>query len=220
MTLLQRTVADTRYVMTGFMTTVVGFVLVVTGVAAGLGSAVAFIGLPILAMTALLARRLADTERGQLPEVLGRPVGRPEYAEAPVSAGWFRRTMTPLTGAQAVLDILHAIISLPFAIVSFVLTATWWTGTIAGLTFPLYGWILADTFGVDASLPALLGLSASPTVFVLFHTGLGLAFAATLMPVMRIAALVRAALAQSLLTRPAHREADSVYAYPRQAVRI
>ncbi|GAA0943792.1 sensor domain-containing protein [Nonomuraea longicatena] len=219
MTLLQRTVADTRYVMTGFMTTVVGFVLVVAGVAAGLGSAAVFVGLPILAMTALLARRLADTERGQLPEVLGRPVGRPEYAEAPIWAGWFRRTMTPLGTGQAVLDILHAIISLPFAIVSFVLTTVWWAGTIAGLTFPLYGWILADTVGVNASLPALLGLSDSPTMFVLFNTGLGLAFAATLMPMVRIAALVRATLAQSLLTRPARKEAASVYAYPRQAVR-
>ncbi|MBB5084944.1 sensor domain-containing protein [Nonomuraea endophytica] len=202
-TLQHRITTDTRYVLAGFPVTVIAFVLVVAGVAAGLGSAVAFVGLPVLAATAVLARKFADAERTALPGVTGQAFSRPEYPRAPVGAGWFRRAMTPIANGQAFLDLVHAIVALPFAIVSFVLTAVWWAGAIAGLTFPIYGWALAKIPGLDGGLPALLGLGDGDGVFVAFNTAAGLMFALTLPAVVRIAATLKASLAQALLTRPA-----------------
>jgi hypothetical protein len=202
-TLQQRIATDSRYLLASFPVTLVTFPLVVAGVSAGLGAAVVFVGLPVLAATAALARNVADAERAELPGVLGRPVGRPRYREAPEWAGWFRRMMNPLLSGQAAWDVLHAIAAFPLAIAGFVVAAVWWTGTIAGLTFPLYGWILAGIPGaVESTLPDLLGFTATPATFVVWHTVLGLLFAATLMPVLRGAALVRASLAEVMLTRP------------------
>ncbi|MEV4219032.1 sensor domain-containing protein [Nonomuraea sp. NPDC049725] len=206
MTNLRRRIAvDTRYVLTGFPLAVIGFCLIVTGIAAGLGSAVAFVGLPILAATATMARRFADVERAALPEVLGRPLARPEYREAPAWAGWFRRTMNPVLNAQAPMDLLYAILSFPIAIVSFVFAVVWWAGAIAGLTFPVYGWLLTGVPGFhEGGLPALLGFGADMATHITFNVIVGVLFALTLVPVLRGAALVKATLAQAMLTRPAY----------------
>ncbi|MFG1945927.1 sensor domain-containing protein [Nonomuraea sp. NPDC048826] len=203
-TLHQRIAIDSRYVFLSFPAAVVSFPLVVAGVSAGLGAAVAFVGLPVLAATAALARNVADAERAALPGVLGHPIARPRYREAPVWAGWFRRMMNPLTSGQALMDVLHVIIAFPIAIAAFVVAAVWWAGALAGLTFPLYGWIIAAIPGaVETGLPDLLGFGASPALFVVWHTVLGLLFAITLAPVLRGAALVKASLAELMLTRPA-----------------
>ncbi|MEU6999752.1 sensor domain-containing protein [Nonomuraea sp. NPDC046570] len=196
----RRIATDTRYALMGFPASVASFALTITGVAAGLGSAVAFVGLPVLAGTAAMSRGFADVERAALPGVLGHPVARPHYNQAPAQASWFRRTMNPLTSAQAWLDLLHPIIAFPFALIAFVFSVVWWAGAIAGLTFPLYGWILFDIPGMDGGLPSLLGLGDSLASFVGFNTGLGALFALTLLPVLRGAALLKASLAQSLLT--------------------
>ncbi|MEU7837804.1 MULTISPECIES: sensor domain-containing protein [unclassified Nonomuraea] len=205
-TLRHRIATDTRYVLLGFPTAVMSFVLVLIGVAAGAGSAVAFVGLPILAAAAAMARNFADVERVLLPDVLGRRVARPRYQQAPSDAGWFRRTMNPLTSGQAALDMLHAVVAFPLAIATFVVTIVWWAGAIAGLTFPLYGWIIAGLPDFHGGLPELLGLGSDTTTFVVFNTVLGVLFALTLVPVVRGAALIKANLAQALLTRPAYDE--------------
>ncbi|MGW0810693.1 sensor domain-containing protein [Nonomuraea sp. NPDC002799] len=199
--LQRRLFTDTRYVLLGFPAAVILFAAVVGGVAAGLGSAVAFVGLPILAATAALARNLADIERVMLPGVLGYPVGHPGYTRAPAGASWFRRVMNPLTSGQAVMDLLHGIIAFPFAVASFVLVTVWWAGAVAGLTFPLYGWAVAAIPGSEVSLPALLGIGDDDVLFVGFYTVAGLLFALTLVPVVRMAALLKASVAQVLLTR-------------------
>ncbi|NUS08173.1 MAG: sensor domain-containing protein [Nonomuraea sp.] len=201
-TLRQRIAIDTRYTLAGLPLTVAGFSLTVAGISGGLGSAVAFVGLPVLAGTALLARRLADFERLALPGVLGHPVARPRYTAAPADAGWFRRLMNPLASGQAAMDLLHAIVTFPISLAAFVLTAVWWAGAILGLTFPIYGWALADLFGTDGNLPALLGLGDGVGMYVGFNTAAGVLFALTLVPVLRIAALLKAGVAQALLTRP------------------
>jgi hypothetical protein len=204
MTNLRRRIAlDTRYVLTGFPLAVIGFSLTVTGVAAGVGSAVAFVGLPILAATAAMARSFADVERAALPGVLGHPIARPEYPEAPGYAGWFRRLMNPVVNGQAAMDLLHAVVAFPIAIVSFVFTVTWWAGALLGLTFPLYGWALAAIPGfTEGGLSALLGLGTGFGSYLLVNTVVGLLFALTLVPVLRGAALIKATLAQAMLTRP------------------
>src|SRR5690242_535098 len=114
MTTLQRRLAtDTRYTLLGLPLSLASFGVTVVGVSAGLGGAVAFVGLPVLAATAAASRHLADLERVALPGVLGHPVARPPYTSAPEGAGWLRRTMNPLASGQAWMDLLHGIIAFP-----------------------------------------------------------------------------------------------------------
>lgn len=214
-TLQHRLVTDTRYILLGLPMAIMSFSIVVAGVSAGLGAAVAFIGLPVLAATAVLARNLADVERVALPGVLGHPVARPRYAPAPPGAGWFRRLMNPVVNGQAWLDLLHAIVAFPFALASFVLTTVWWAGAVAGLTFPLYGWIIARIPGVEMGFPEWLGLPDGELLYTVVTTGAGLAFALTLVPVVRLAALLKAGVAQAMLTQAVQPEpapATSIYA--------
>ncbi|MEV6032449.1 sensor domain-containing protein [Nonomuraea sp. NPDC052116] len=206
-TLQRRLATDTRYTLLGLPLSVASFATTVIGVSAGLGSAVAFVGLPVLAATAAAAKHLADLERVALPDVLGHPVARPAYTPVPEGAGWFRRVMNPLTSGQAMMDLLHGIIALPFALAAFVLSAVWWAGAIAGLTFPIYGWAIARIPGaLENGLPEWLGLAATPTTFVLVTTAVGALFALTLVPVVRMAALLKAGVAQTMLTRAVHPE--------------
>ncbi|PZG10105.1 sensor histidine kinase [Nonomuraea aridisoli] len=198
--LTRRVLLDTRYTLVGFPTALIGFVLMLAGFAAGVGTTVVWIGLPLLAGTLLVARGFADAERGWLSDVLKRPPVRPRYKPAPAGAGRFRRLVNPLTSGQSWLDLLHGVINLPFAIVAFVLTIVFWAIPIAGLTWPIYGiFIMQIPGGVE--LPELLGIGdGSYLVNVVFYVGLGLFFTLLLPFVVRGAALLRAGLGRALLT--------------------
>ncbi|MFD0889833.1 sensor domain-containing protein, partial [Streptosporangium algeriense] len=198
-TVLRRIGSETRYLIAGFPFSIVFFVLAVVGFAAGVGTVVVWIGLPILAGTLMTARGMADVERRRLREILGRPLPRPRYRPAPEHAGVFRRTVNPLTSGQSWLDLLYGVVSLPVAILSFVFAIVWWAGTILGLTYPIYGWAIArmpDNHG----LAELLGFGDSAVVEVAFNTAIGVLFAVTLPVVLHGAALVRAGLGRTMLT--------------------
>ncbi|MEU4830988.1 sensor domain-containing protein [Streptosporangium sp. NPDC023615] len=198
--LLRRIGTDTRYLVVGFPLSIIWFVLMVAGFVAGAATSVVFVGLPVLAGTLLVARGFADVERRWLPEVLGRPVARPRYRPSPAAAGWFRRMVNPFTNGQSWLDLLHGIVAFPISIVTFVLTVTWWAGTIVGLTYPLYGWIVYAIPGNDGGLARLLGLGNGLWAEVFVNTVIGMLFAITLPMIVRGAALVQAGLGRAMLT--------------------
>ncbi|GAA2877903.1 sensor histidine kinase [Streptosporangium fragile] len=199
-TLLSRIGADTRYLILGFPLAIIWFVAMTAGFAAGVGTVVVWVGLPILATTLLVARGFADVERRRLPEVLGRPVARPRYRPAAENAGWFRRLVNPLTNGQSWLDLLYGIVAFPISLVTFVFTVTWWAGTILGLTYPLYGWIIEAIPGNNGGLGLLLGLGGSVWIDVLINTVIGVLFALTLPMIVRSAALLQAGLGRAMLT--------------------
>ncbi|MEV5498468.1 sensor domain-containing protein [Nonomuraea fuscirosea] len=197
--LTRRVLLDTRYTLVGFPTTLIGFVLMIAGFAAGVGTAVVWIGVPLLAGTLMVARGFADAERGWLSDVLRRPPVRPRYKPAPPGAGRFRRLINPLTSGQSWLDLLHGILNLPFAIIAFVLTVVFWAIPVAGLTYPLYGLVTSRIPG-NTELPELLGLGDSYGVNVLFYVSIGLVFTLLMPFVVRGAALLRSGLGRALLT--------------------
>ncbi|MGV9776659.1 sensor histidine kinase [Streptosporangium sp. NPDC003464] len=197
--LLRRIGTDSRYLIAGFPLAVVFFVLMVVGFAAGVGTAIVWVGLPILATTLLMARGLADVERRMLPEVLGRTLPRPRYRPAPETAGWVRRMVNPLTSGQSWLDLLYGIVAFPISILTFSFTVTWWAGTILGLTSPIYGWITAAIPG-NHGLAYLLGFDDKVWIDVLVNTCIGVLFALTLPLVVRAGALIRAGLGRAMLT--------------------
>lgn len=169
---MRRVLLDTRYTLVGFPTAVIGFVIMLAGFAAGVGTAIVWLGVPLLAGTLLAARGFADAERGWLSDVLDRPPVRPRYKPAPPGAGRFRRVVNPLTSGQSWLDLLHGIINLPFAILSFVLTVVFWALPLAGLTYPIYG-IITSRIPGNVELPELLGLGDGYGVNSIFYVSLG-----------------------------------------------
>ena len=106
---------DTGYVLAGFPVAITAFVVVVTGMAAGIGLLVVWVGVAVLALTLVAARGFATVERAWLPAVLGRTVPRPAYLRP--DGGSVRRLLTPLRDPQCWLDALHALVRFPVAMV-------------------------------------------------------------------------------------------------------
>ncbi|MEU7743401.1 sensor domain-containing protein [Nonomuraea sp. NPDC049158] len=196
---MRRVLLDTRYTLVGFPTAVIAFVLLIAGMAVGVGTTVVWIGVPLLAGTLMIARGFADAERGWLSDVLKRPPVRPRYKPAPAGAGRFRRLVNPLTSGQSWLDLLHGIVNFPLAIVSFVLTVAFWAVPIAGLSYPLWGVITSRIPG-NEELPQLLGFEQNYWVNSAFYVVLGLLGLLILPFMVRAAALLRAGVGRALLT--------------------
>ncbi|WP_433496876.1 sensor domain-containing protein [Sphaerimonospora sp. CA-214678] len=68
--LLSRLTGDSLYVLIGFPLAATTFCLVLTGVVAGAGLWIVWIGLPILALTMLVARGMGDAERLRISRML------------------------------------------------------------------------------------------------------------------------------------------------------
>ncbi|WP_147942134.1 sensor histidine kinase [Microbispora sp. CSR-4] len=197
--LLSRLGGDTVYILVGFPLATITFCLTVTGLSAGAGLLVVWLGVPVLALTLLIARGMGDVERLRIRAVLGRDLPRPRYPRSPPGAGVLRKTVTPLAGGQPWLDVLHALLNFPVALVAFCVTVVWWCVTISGLTYPLYGWILSN-IPDNHQLPELLGFGRGYLVDSVFYLVVGGVFALTLYPAVRSCALIKASLARALLT--------------------
>lgn len=199
---MRRVLLDSRYLIVGFPAAVLGFAMLITGFAAGVGTAVVWIGVPILAGTLMLARGLADAERSWMADVMDRPPVRPRYKAAPAGAGAFRRLVNPMTSGQSWLDLLHGILLLPIAIIGFVLTVVAWAIPLTGLTYPLYG-IVTSRIPGNTDLAELMGLGEGYWVSVGVYGVIGL-LGLLLMPfLIRGGVLLRAGYGQILLTRVA-----------------
>jgi len=189
---------DTAYVLAGFPLAIVSFVVLVTGFALGMGLLITVIGFPVLAVTLLTARALADLQRIQLPAILHDARVRPVYAETPPGAGFWRRVSNPIRQGQSWLDLVHGVLSLIPATIAFSLVVTWWAGALGGTLFFAYDWALPHPPD-NYELHELLGLADTATNRILFNTAIGLFFLLTLPLVVRGSALMKAYLARGLL---------------------
>ncbi|SHJ90687.1 Putative sensor [Nocardiopsis flavescens] len=199
--LTSRLLADTRYALLGLPLAVVSFSLVLTGLAAGLGSAVAGVGLFLLAGTLYAARGLAHAERVRLADLTGGPVLRAPYRAPAPGAGPLRRALAPLGCGRSRLEALHAVVRLPVSLVSFVFTAVWWAGALAGLLSPLWGWSLYTVPGyTDAG--SLVSAEHPLVATTLLHMAAGALFLVSLPPVVHACAHAEALLGRMLLLAP------------------
>ena len=150
--LLRRTARESGYLLLSFPLAVIGFVLLVTTLSVSAASLAAFLlGVLVLAAGLAAARAVGDLERRRLAGV-----GHPLPPALPYRAGlrgvaWFKAR---LTDGQAWLDLLFQVLNFPLSIASFVLTITWWSVALAGVTYPLYSWALPEG---DIGLADLLG---------------------------------------------------------------
>lgn len=199
-TISRQLLLDSGYVLLGLPLALASFVVLLVGLAAGLGLVVTVIGLPILSGTLYAARGLADIERLRLPAVLHQSRIRPQYRLPEPGASAWRRIFVPMGDAQSWLDLAHGILKVIVAIVTFVVTLVWWAGAVAGTLYWSYDWALPHGDPEDADLPQLLGLGTSTVARIGLHTAIGLFFLITLPIVARGCALLQAGFGRALLT--------------------
>ncbi|WP_017568977.1 sensor domain-containing protein [Nocardiopsis halotolerans] len=199
--LLHRLLADTRHSLLGLPMALVSFVVCLTGLAAGTGTAVVGVGLFLLVGTLYTARGFAHVERVRLTDLVGRPVVRRPYRSPASGAGPLRRALAPLSCPQSWLDALHAVVYPPVSVVGFALATTWWTGALAGLLHPLWGWSLYTIPGYTGVGAYVLPESPVLATTVVHMLG-GALFALTLPLVVRACAHAQATLGRALLLAP------------------
>jgi signal transduction histidine kinase len=197
--MLRQLAADTGYVLLGFPIAVASFVVLITGLALGVGLGITVIGLPILAGALYAARGFADIERLRMPLVLRQDRVRPHYRSAEEGASVWRRVITPIADSQSWLDLAHGIVKFPVGIFSFVVTLTWWAGAIGGCFYWSYAWAIPNGPD-DQDLAELLGLGDSIGARIAMYSAFGLFFLITLPVVVRGCALLEASFGKALLT--------------------
>ena len=197
--MLRQLGVDTGYVLFGFPLAVVSFSVIVTGLSAGVGLLVVFVGVPVLVGSVFIARVFADIERFRYAAVLRQPRTRPAYRKAAPDAGWWRRLVAPLGDGQSWLDLTHAIARFPIAVATFVVVVSWWAVAIAGTLTIAWDWAIPR--GPDnTSLAQLVGLGDSVVARIGFQTVVGLLCLITLPFIVRACALLEAGFARILLT--------------------
>jgi signal transduction histidine kinase len=203
---------DTGYTLANFPIGIAAFVVAVTGLSLGVGLLIIWVGVAVLAGTLLAARGFAAAERAWLPRVLRAPVPRPVYRRP--EGGTVRRLLTPLRDPQAWLDVLHGIVRFPFTILGFVVTVTFWSLALGGLTYGLWDWALPDAArsADNQDLLELLGLETSPGARIALYTALGLVAALILPFAVRGVAVLQALIGRGLLTSRAATQAELVRA--------
>jgi hypothetical protein len=190
-------VADSAgYVLTGFPLAIAAFVLLVTGVAVGLGTLVITVGIAVLAATLGIARAFARLERARMDALFGHRTPRPAYREP--RGGRVGRVLSAGADPRRWLDLLHGIIGFPVAVATFAIVVSWFAAAVGGLGYVLWEWSVPR--GADNhTLAYFMGLGDGRTPDILLTTGLGAVAAITLPFVIRGCAAFQAGLAWSLL---------------------
>ncbi|PYF99784.1 Signal transduction histidine kinase [Georgenia satyanarayanai] len=163
--LYRRAARESGYLLLSLPLAVAGFVLFVATISVGAPSLVAFLlGLVVLAVGLSGARALGDLERRRLAAV-GHPL--PPARPFVHPGGRLRWVVARLKHGQGWLDLLYQVLNFPIALVSFVLTLTWWLVGAASVLYPLWDWALPDD---GTNLAELLGL-AQPVEYAMYVAG-------------------------------------------------
>lgn len=192
---------DTRYVLLGFPLAVISFVLVLAGLAVGIGTSVIFVGLVLLSVVLVMSRGLAHVDRIRLSDLYGRPVMRLPYSTPPKDAGPLRQLLNPLTCSRTWLDALHPLLRLPVSVFTFVVAVVWWSLALGGLLYPLWGWSLSFIPGYTDVGTFVLPEYPVLATLAIYMVG-GALFALTLPLVVRFLAQAESTLARALLLAP------------------
>ena len=191
--------ADSAYVLTGWITSVVGFGLLVPLFAAGSGTAVLGLGFPILALTLVFARGFAVLERSRLRALTGVEPVAAVYKRLPRGAP-LARLWTVLSDGRRWLDLLYGVFGLIPALAVFPVAVAWWALAVGGVLYPLYDWTLP--LGPDnETLPMLIGLGDGGAVRIGLSVTIGVVAALTLPFVMRMLAMLLSSFGRAMLTR-------------------
>jgi putative sensor protein len=198
MNLAQRMLRDSAYSLTALPIGILTFTIVVTGLSAGAGLFVVWVGLPVLVGTMLLARAFAHLERLRLRSLQNRESPAPAYVVAAPGSSALRRLFTPLRDPQSWLDEVWGVVGFVTGLVAFVVTIAWWSVAASGLTYWFWErWIPEGDD--DKTLAELIGLGEGRTPDIWLNLAIG-AVALLLLPaVVRAVAVLHAGTADAIL---------------------
>ncbi|EIE97778.1 sensor domain-containing protein [Saccharomonospora glauca] len=124
------------YLLLNFPIGVAAFVVLLPLTVAGLGTAIVWIGLPVLAATVLLTRGAANVERARAYALLGTYI---PPATRPLPEGNARqRWRTRLTDSATWREYGYLFLLFPLGVVELVLMVASWGISLALLTLPVY----------------------------------------------------------------------------------
>ncbi|MFC5288885.1 sensor domain-containing protein [Actinokineospora guangxiensis] len=140
---------------------IAGFVALVTLFAVGAGTALVWVGLPVLALAVLLCRGGAQVERARVYALLDTYIAVP-HAPLPEKGRWKARVRDGATWRSCA----YFILLLPIGIVEFTAMVVLWASALGLLFLPVYFRWLPDgsyrlwdwdrpTYVVDSTLEAL-----------------------------------------------------------------
>jgi hypothetical protein len=115
---------------------IAGFVVLLTLITTGIGTAIVWVGLPLAAFTILLARGAAQVERARVYALLDVFIPLP-YLPLPVGSQrprWKARLRDRSTWR----DLAYFFVLFPVGIIEFVLVVTFWSTSLALAGLPVY----------------------------------------------------------------------------------
>ncbi len=143
-----RTWKETLYLLLGLPAGIVTFVLLVTGLTTGLSMLIIMIGFPIIWITFVIARGLADVERARAHILLDADVAR---LYLPDDHGWWKRLKSRAEDPSTWLDVVYGLLLLPVGVFTFAITFTVWITGLACALLPLYYWAVPKDAGSSGS---------------------------------------------------------------------
>ncbi|MEY7974284.1 sensor domain-containing protein [Saccharomonospora xinjiangensis] len=124
------------YLLLSFPVGVAAFVVLLTLTVLGVGTAIVWVGLPVLGATVLLTRGAAVMERARVYALLGSYI---PPASRPLPEGDFRqRWRTRLTDTATWREYTYLFLLFPIGIVEFVSMVVTWGVSLALLGLPIY----------------------------------------------------------------------------------
>jgi signal transduction histidine kinase len=199
----RRTVVESLYLLTAPVTAAAGLLLVLGGLCVGTAGLLLPGGSPVVAGALAPARWFADLERWRIAKVCSPSTGAPGASQRP------RPKELPAASDPGLwLGVAHAVVVVPVALVTSVVTALWWFVGLAFATFPLRhpylpSGSLRPMFLYAGSTQSHIDLSlglTSPAERLPFDTVVGLLLLFTLPLVTRACVAAQAGLGQALLS--------------------
>ncbi|MGW2120783.1 sensor histidine kinase [Streptomyces sp. NPDC001758] len=143
-----RTWRELGYVLLSLPMSILLFTYAVTMVSLGAGLLVTFLGVPVLAAALAGCRGLGSVERARARGLLGLEVGEPEPLRVK-RQGVMAWVGVVLKSGASWRSLLYAVLQLPWAVLSFVVTVTLWSVGWSLLTYPLWFWVFPMYGGRD-----------------------------------------------------------------------
>jgi hypothetical protein len=192
--------------------TVVAFSLLVTGFSAAVGTAIIYIGVPILFGTLFAARWFGAVERTRLVWAGRDEIPAPEWQNPDQKPGFFGSLKAVIANGNYWLHLLHGtIVNFVVSVVTWSIAITWVAGSLGGVTYWIWARFLpqdgqkfrlsevvADFIspGWGATIDPLLGDN-------LIYLLVGIIFFATLPLITRDLVRAHHAIARTMLGAPA-----------------
>lgn len=203
--LVDQMLRDSAYTFVQFPLATASFVALVTGLSLAAGMMILVVGLPLLVAALGVARLFAAAQR-QLVGLRGHGTLHGTYRRSRTGP-WWKRMLATVRTPQPWLDTLHGLVAFPVATFTFVVATVWWSVTLGGLTFWIWGRFIPEGDpSENTTLPELLHWNVPEWVLYLL---LGLVALATLAPLMRLCASMHEALARLLLDNERVRELEA-----------